>query len=583
MKTTSTKKRKNPSPNRNERLIEGTKVWASFYRENLHRFADDFLDGINLFLFQKIWLYFLNKSITSCFICSRGLSKSYTLAVFMCLKCILFPGLKVIISCETKETSKRMISEKIQGELMSKSSNLRREIKECKVGINESYVLFKNGSKITSINASNNTRGMRGHLLIVDEYIQIKNGYDTITKILQPFLNVQRQAPFMSNPKYGKEHVEENQEIYLSSAGYTNTWYYDLYEGVVDNMLDGEDAFVCNLPYTLANHHGLLSDARIKKIQEDKNMTEMAFETEYNAQFWNVNDKAFFMPDDILSNRKIVKPWYPPTPLQFMEEKDKRHPSWELERDTTQELRVLSCDIATSASSSTIYNDASIFTFIKANPRGEQYISEVLYSESLEGWKVEEQVLRIKRLWYDGDVDYIVLDTRNAGIAILDLLANYTYDEQRDIKYPPFKSMNNKDHAERCSYREAKEIVYSIVGTDQLNSEIAFTFKASLENHTTQFLINEIEAEDYLVEHQGFALKNNEDKVNLMLPYLQTTLMQNEILELEADTTGRYLKLREKGTMRKDRYSSISYGIYFIKQQEGKLKKRTKGQFFSAW
>ena len=30
------------------------------------------------------------------------------------------------------------------------------------------------------------------------------------------------------------------------------------------------------------------------------------------------------MPNDILSNRKIVTPWYPPTPLQFMEEKDKR-------------------------------------------------------------------------------------------------------------------------------------------------------------------------------------------------------------------------------------------------------------------
>ncbi len=583
MKTTSTKKRKNVSMNREERIKEGTKIWASFYRENLHRFADDFLDGINLFTFQKMWLYYLNKSLTSCFICSRGLSKSYTLAVFMCLKCILYPGTKVVISCETKETSKRIISEKIQGELMAKSSNLRREIKECKVGINESHVIFKNGSKITSINASNNTRGMRATMLIVDEYIQIKGGYDTITKILQPFLNVQRQPRFLTTGKYGKEFIEENQEIYLSSAGYTNTWYYDLYEEVVSNMLEGKEAFACNLPYTLANHHGLLSDARVKKIREDKNMTDMAFETEYNAQFWSINDKAFFMPNDILSNRNIVKPWYPPTEVQYLEEKDKRNKSWSLPRDTNEELRVLSCDIATSSSSSTVYNDASIYTFIKANPKGEKYISEVLYSESLEGWKIEEQVLRIKRLWYDGDVDYIVLDVRNAGIAILDLLANYTYDEQRDIKYPPFKSMNNKEHADRCSYREAKEIVYSIVGTEQLNSEIAFTFKSSLENHTTQFLINEIEAEDYLVEHKNFNLQPNERKVELMLPYLQTTLMQNEILELEADTSGKYLKLREKSSMRKDRYSSVSYGIYFIKQREQKLKKKTKKKFFSAW
>ena len=40
-------------------------------------------------------------------------------------------------------------------------------------------------------------------------------------------------------------------------------------------------------------------------------------------------------------------------------------------------------------------------------------------------------------------------------------------------------------------------------------------------------------------------------------------LMQNEIIELEMDVTGKHLKLKEKSNMRKDRYSSISYGIYF--------------------
>ena len=56
--------------------------------------------------------------------------------------------------------------------------------------------------------------------------------------------------------------------------------------------------------------------------------------------------------------------------------------------------------------------------------------------------------------------------------------------------------------------------------------------------------------------------------------------MQNEIIELEMDVTGKYLKLKEKGNMRKDRYSSVSYGIYFIKkEQEPKLKKKSKGKF----
>lgn len=32
MKTTNTIKRKNPSMNREQRIKEGTKIWASFYR-----------------------------------------------------------------------------------------------------------------------------------------------------------------------------------------------------------------------------------------------------------------------------------------------------------------------------------------------------------------------------------------------------------------------------------------------------------------------------------------------------------------------------------------------------------------------
>ena len=32
MKTTSTMKRKNPSMNREQRIKDGTKIWASFYR-----------------------------------------------------------------------------------------------------------------------------------------------------------------------------------------------------------------------------------------------------------------------------------------------------------------------------------------------------------------------------------------------------------------------------------------------------------------------------------------------------------------------------------------------------------------------
>ena len=70
---TQTRKRDNLSPNKRERLDEGIKIWTSFYRQNIHRFAADYLE-IQLKPFQVVLLYMIEKNLRSCLITSRGKS-----------------------------------------------------------------------------------------------------------------------------------------------------------------------------------------------------------------------------------------------------------------------------------------------------------------------------------------------------------------------------------------------------------------------------------------------------------------------------------------------------------------------------
>ena len=79
------------------------------------------------------------------------LGKSWILAVYMVCVAILYPGIKITISTETKEQSRRLVREKILNDLYHNCPNLRREISErnIKVGSNESYCKFHNGSVIT--------------------------------------------------------------------------------------------------------------------------------------------------------------------------------------------------------------------------------------------------------------------------------------------------------------------------------------------------------------------------------------------------------------------------------------------------
>ena len=162
------KKRKNLSMRKKDNLNEGVKIWCTYFRKNLHRFAIDYL-GLDLFPFQMIMLYLMNIMYSTCFICARGLSKSYTTAIFLVCRAILFPNQLLIVSCVTKQQARNLIEGKIVKELMVKSPTLRQEIayNGVKLSANECSISFKNGSVVTAINASDNQRGRRCHILVV--------------------------------------------------------------------------------------------------------------------------------------------------------------------------------------------------------------------------------------------------------------------------------------------------------------------------------------------------------------------------------------------------------------------------------
>mgnify|MGYP003287796587 FL=1 len=577
------KKRKNLSARKKDRFQEGMKIWTCFYRLNIHRFATDYLQ-LNLYPFQMIILYLMNIMYSSCFICARGLSKSYTTAVFACCRAVLFPGQLILISCTTKEQSRNLVREKIGKELMKQSPMLRREIADIKVGTNETCVYFRNGSTIQAINASENTRGLRCHILVIDEYRMIQGGFDTLNSILKPFLNCVRIPKFKNNEnsKYKNYPSEENKTIYLSSAWLGDHWSYDLYKEHREKMLKGEDWFTCNLPYQLSAHHGLLTKKRIDDIVSSENMSDMSFSMEFEALWYKTNDHSFFKPSDILPLRTLEYAWYPPTTEEYATQKNKdmSKKSYYLKPIVKDEMRVISCDIALMDSKNGKNNDNAIFTFFRCLPKNENYIAEVLYQASYEGAKAKELALYIKRLYYDAQCEYIVLDVQGNGLSVLDELGEPTVDVERGETYPPLKAMNEDRYADRCGYANAQKCIFCIAGNQKLNHEIATQLKTSFQNKTIRMLKNQMEAEDII---EGYATMSPQEQANKLLPYIQTSLMQNEIICLEYEIKQSYIRVYETGKNRKDRYSSLSYGNYFIRLQEKKLKKKKKGSSINLW
>lgn len=271
--------------NRQERVLEGIAVWAGYYRCNPHRFAKDYLH-LDLHLFQKILLVMMNLCTSFVFIASRGLGKTFLSAVFCCIRCILYPGTKICIASGTRGQSINVL-EKIQIELKPNSKELANEIDEKETRINgtNAQIVFKNGSFIKVVTASDTARGNRANILLIDEYRMVSK--DVIDTILRKFLTNPRQPSYLKRPEY-KHLKERNKTLYLSSAYFKDHWSYTKATDNCRFMIDDRRKdFVCGFPYQLAMTEGLL-------FEED--VADQMAESDFSEVKWSINISVLLKP-----------------------------------------------------------------------------------------------------------------------------------------------------------------------------------------------------------------------------------------------------------------------------------------------
>lgn len=141
-----------------ENLYNGIKnYWGAFYKLNPHRFVLDYLQ-INIYPFQQFMIYEIDKSEQSTVIATRGLGKSWILAVYACCRAILYPRSNILVAAKRKKQAKLLITSKIMDDLYKKSEALKREIKSLQNNNNEVKIEFWNGSIIEAVVSNDDSR-----------------------------------------------------------------------------------------------------------------------------------------------------------------------------------------------------------------------------------------------------------------------------------------------------------------------------------------------------------------------------------------------------------------------------------------
>lgn len=566
----------------NPKNVDHLYLWSTFFRRNLHRVAIDYL-GLKLHLYQVIILYFMGISQFIAIIASRSAAKSFIIAVYACCTCIVKPYSKIVLASGTKGQAKLIVTEKIKNELMNMSSTLRREIATIKDNQNEVIIVFRNGSTITVVCAGESGRGHRSTSLLREEYRQIEKEVDD--SILSPF-QIIRPAPYAIVEPYKdmKEVQDEPVDIYISSSWFDNGhWMWGIADTALDNMLNekGGCLFAFDESITLKHNIKTMRQLRREKSKQDS----LTWRIEFLNERVRENTHAFFTYEMLSKNQRLKKAFYPRLAIDVRQHKRNSHDIPKQEG----EIRVVSCDMAFVQNKK---NDNSIFTCGRLLPETITYTSSsgdksievkqgyrkvISYIESVQGGDITKQAIRIRQLFEDFDADYIVLDSRNAGISIYDTLAKLLYDEERDCEYTPLSCMNDENIANRIKVAGAKPVIYVINASQKLNSDIAINMRNVLENQSIDFLINYNQASEEILskmpEYSKACELGVDEQTFYEKPYYETQELISEMVNLtyeRKEQTGAII-VSEQGANRKDRYSSCSYLCYFASLLEQDL------------
>tara|TARA_Y100001937_G_scaffold66048_2_gene90357 strand:- start:4391 stop:6262 length:1872 start_codon:yes stop_codon:yes gene_type:complete len=263
-----------------------------FLRENI-TFTTDLISGVNLFPFQHMAIKAMFETDYFMGVWSRGMSKSFTTAIFAYLDAILNQGVEIGILSKSFRQAK-MIFKKIEDIAAKPEAEYLSQCITHKSKSNDEWLLEIGRSRIRALPLGDGEklRGFRFHRIIIDEFALMPERI--YNEVIIPFLSVvenptQREELYNTETeliKQGKMKEEDryiwpnNKLIALSSASYKFEYMYKAYEQFEELIRVGSNS--------KADAHRTIMqfsyDCAPKQLY-DKNLIEQAKSTMSQSQF----------------------------------------------------------------------------------------------------------------------------------------------------------------------------------------------------------------------------------------------------------------------------------------------------------
>ena len=550
--------------------LDNLRSLIAFYRQYPDLLID-FMKGpestFNFYFYQRIFLRIVMRHRYVYATFPRAYSKSFLSMMALMLRCMLYPGAELFVTTGGKQQAASITIAKIE-EICKLIPSLNNEINWAR-GVSKkskddvSYV-FKNGSKINILAAKESSRGQRRTGGLMQECVLIDQ--TALNEIIIPTTNVNRLLP--DGTRHSEEVINKSQ-IYITTAGWKNSFAYDkLIQLLIRSLIQPDEVMIMGGTYETPITEGLLDEDFVEQLKLAGTFNEDSFDREYRSIWSGDADNAFYSAEKFDKYRVLKQPQN-----EFSG------------RSSKSAYYVLGVDVGRIGCTT----EVNVFK-VTPQPQGASIKSLVnLYTYDAEHF--EEQAIHIKRLYYRYKARKIALDTNGLGIGLLDFMvkAQQTDDGQY---LPPFGIDNDDEGVYKAYFRGVtdveKDAIFQIKANAPINTQAYSYAQTQMSSGKIKFLIDQAEAKAHLMETKTGQNMSIDQRNDYLRPFVLTTVLRQQTLNLVEDNQGVNIILKQDSrSIKKDKFSAFVYGLYYIKQEQDRLRKKkkrdiSKFSFFTA-
>ena len=554
------------SEERVKAIIPVAREYIAYFREYPDMFVDFMAkkwctnppkETLNLFFYQRVFLRAAIRYKYVYAVFPRAYSKSFLSVLILMIRAVLFSGAKLFVTSGGKEQASGILKEKVQ-EICEKVPGFAQEIDwgrgKTLEGKDYCKYIFKGGSFIDNLAASEKSRGKRRHGGLVEECVGVEG--QILNEVIIPVMNVSRSLP--DGTRHDEEILNKSQ-IFVTTAGWKNTFAYDKLIQMLVGQITRENLFcVMGGTWRIPVLMKLLDKNFVRDLKLDGTFNESSFDREYESKWSGSIEDAFFRAEHFDRNRILKQPEYEYSG-----------------RSVKSAYYILAVDVGRKGC------DTVVCVF-KVTPQTAGVSLKTLVNiYTLHDEHFEDQAIALKKLYYKYKAKRIVIDGNGLGIGLVDYMVKTQIDPDSNETYADFGVENDEENYYKRFRTDACEFdaMYIVKANAPINTEAHANAQTQLSSGKVKFLIDERTAQTKLIgTKRGQEMTSNE-RADYLKPFTLTSILKEEMMNLREENEGINIILKQANkSIKKDKFSAFEYGLYYIKQEEDAKRHKKRGR-----